>query len=113
MAIKHQAFDDIMIGKIDGIIKDCPICTVVKMKESTHPAERSNPLSKVLQLLQVDRAGPYEPTCGGKTSYQVIIDAATAYSGVDLTKQKSEGPKQIMDYVTLIENGTKEKVKAI
>ena len=83
------------------------------MKKTTRPAERSNPAQKPLELLQVDRAGPYEPTIGGNTSYQVIVDAATGYSHVDLAKSKSVGPQQIIDYVTQIENGRDYRVQAI
>jgi hypothetical protein len=83
------------------------------MKKLICPQECSNPVQKPLKLLQVDRAGPYTPTIGGMTSYQVINDAETGYSHIALAKQKSVGPQQIIDYVNLIKNGSDTKVQAI
>ena len=59
--VKQDAFSDLSIESIKGVIKSCPVCIATKMKKSTQQEARSNPPDSVLDLLQVDYAGPYKP----------------------------------------------------
>ena len=107
-------------GLVDGMRESnqinvqCESCVEGKTCRKTHSRLVERKTSRILELWHMDLIGPIKPsTKGGKEYMFTIIDDYSRVIFVQLLGAKSEAPEELKKLITLKENQSGMKLKAI
>ena len=91
----------------------CANCIQSKMANVPFENERSK-TSEILELIHTDLNGPHRTTgSGGENFFLSFIDDYSKCSKVYCIKSKSETASRFKEYIILVENKFKERVKKL
>jgi hypothetical protein len=107
-----DGLDEIAVGKLPLVI-NCESCICATSKRSAFPLSKTV-VSRILELLHMDLAGPAEVTSLGAKRYMLIIaDDHSRYYHTILLNRKSEAFDRAKEWIALQERRTGLKVKRI
>jgi transposase InsO family protein len=91
----------------------CDHCPFGKLSVTPFLDKSKSAISKPLQVVCIDTAGPYTNSIGGKRYMLVFVDACTRYTWSFYLKERSEAPKCLKEFIALVERQSGHKIKAI
>ena len=105
-----------LVSGIDSIkiedLQPCDFCKIGKLPQGPHPvADMSNKVTRLLDLVVVDLAGPNQPQTLGKKLYDmVIVDTFSERFFVVLLARKSDAADALMRWIPQAEVQTGRKL---
>lgn len=114
--IEDMKKEELVIGMKDKCQQKsiCEPCVEGKMSRKNHPRLEGRRTTKIMELWHMDLIGPIKPfSRGGKRYIFTIIDDYSRVIFAELLNEKSDAAEQLKKLITLKENQSGMKLKAL